>query len=664
MAVRTPLGASRGASVLAALVVAAVLASVAMIVQQESPVAYMQDQTAAAGDATKSESTCDPRFDYIYTEQPDGSLGKPQAIDYCSTGGATVASQGPAIMTSAKASSAACSLDAQGKLVPPPGRRSQVRIHVNMPNSAPDALKADRISECSENGGVVSSGTSNASDERLNRFMEAFSAGEIDKSELQKLIDDPASRLDESSSSAIADAFAAKQQDVLDEYNKNAADYNDTLAAIKDLGCTSTSSGYQCDRLKTQLSQIEQKAIDLGDEYNRLSETQAALAPEAQCTALGGGNCQNLPKKEDIDRCAQNNTLEGCSGYKTWNGTFNNQNNQCPGGNCTTGQPPPNNRNGNPNSNNPLSNLGKMLQGLGKALGGGGGSGNGSNQPEQCQPQYQCQDQSVQYNQCPQRNAPWQTVRQCPTGYSCQNNGCVATAPYGTCTSGQPRTAPPQPQPPASACTVGSWQDTSNGCQQSWQCVPTPTATSTPASGAPTAQLSCQPLKAVPNTTITFSYACAGGATAASATGFSIPSSTTLSGSATTSIAKPSGGTSVTYSLTCTNGSATPNTTASAQCVVQVGIPTIVMVATPEKIAKSETDDIKRKSTIGWVTSGMQSCVVSNTDFSNWTSQQAGNTSVSGGVASPVITQDTTFLLTCQTLAGTTATSSVKVLSI
>jgi hypothetical protein len=95
-----------------------------------------------------------------------------------------------------------------------------------------------------------------------------------------------------------------------------------------------------------------------------------------------------------------------------------------------------------------------------------------------------------------------------------------------------------------------------------------------------------------------------------------------------------------------------------------VGNAAIVLVATPEKIAKTETEDLKRKSTIGWVTSGMQSCVISNTDFADWTTAQAGNTSISGAAVSPIITADTTFKLTCQTLGGATASSTVKVLSI
>jgi hypothetical protein len=164
--------------------------------------------------------------------------------------------------------------------------------------------------------------------------------------------------------------------------------------------------------------------------------------------------------------------------------------------------------------------------------------------------------------------------------------------------------------------------------------------------------------------TITLAYVCSGGSTKVAATGFTA-TETELASTTRTIIQKPTDGTnSVTYAVTCTNANASPVTTASAQCSVSVGNAAIVLVATPEKIAKTETEDLKRKSTIGWVTSGMQSCVISNTDFADWTIAQAGNTSISGAAVSPIITADTTFKLTCQTLGGAIASSTVKVLSI
>jgi hypothetical protein len=88
------------------------------------------------------------------------------------------------------------------------------------------------------------------------------------------------------------------------------------------------------------------------------------------------------------------------------------------------------------------------------------------------------------------------------------------------------------------------------------------------------------------------------------------------------------------------------------------------LIATPEKIQKSEADEVKRESTIGWVTTGMQSCVISSPDLPTWSDSQASITSVAGAVASPALTADTKFVLTCTTLGGTEASSTVKVLAI
>jgi hypothetical protein len=159
--------------------------------------------------------------------------------------------------------------------------------------------------------------------------------------------------------------------------------------------------------------------------------------------------------------------------------------------------------------------------------------------------------------------------------------------------------------------------------------------------------------------TISLSYACAGGATSASTTGFTIPSDS-LSGTASAIVQKPTLGNTVTYGLTCKKGA----TTASAQCSVRTAGTSIVLIATPEKIQKSETDELKRKSTVGWVTTGMQSCVISSADLPSWSDSQASITSVAGAVTTPVIDADTTFKLTCQTLGGTEASSTVKVLAI
>ena len=114
----------------------------------------------------------------------------------------------------------------------------------------------------------------------------------------------------------------------------------------------------------------------------------------------------------------------------------------------------------------------------------------------------------------------------------------------------------------------------------------------------------------------------------------------------------------VIYTLTCTKGDTNPPQTASATCDVQTGRPSIVLVAVPHKVPKGE------QATIGWVTSGMETCVVSDPDFPVWTEEQAKHKDKNGGVVTPAITQDTTVFLTCQTVGGASKQSSIKLLAI
>src|SRR5674476_336580 len=124
--------------------------------------------------------------------------------------------------------------------------------------------------------------------------------------------------------------------------------------------------------------------------------------------------------------------------------------------------------------------------------------------------------------------------------------------------------------------------------------------------GPLTATLSCQPQTADVGMSLAISYSCSAGI--ASGTGWTV--TTQPSGSATTTVAAPPKGTNTaTYSLTCTNVvySSTANAqTAGAQCSVQVNTPSIVLVANPKTVQSGAT------SQIGWVTSGMQSCVISS----------------------------------------------------
>ncbi|OGG52384.1 hypothetical protein A2851_05025 [Candidatus Kaiserbacteria bacterium RIFCSPHIGHO2_01_FULL_53_29] len=179
------------------------------------------------------------------------------------------------------------------------------------------------------------------------------------------------------------------------------------------------------------------------------------------------------------------------------------------------------------------------------------------------------------------------------------------------------------------------------------------TATSTP----PTpplvplrAELSCQPQLADVGMMVAFAYSCSVGTSKGS--GFDTAGA--QSGVASTTIGSPpAGANTATYALTCTD----QGRTAGAQCSVQVNKPSTILVANPKTVASGKT------ALLGWVTTGMQSCVISSPDQADFTAANSYNTSVSGtAVTSPVFSQ-ATFLLHCQTLAGGTKDATVVVTS-
>jgi hypothetical protein len=514
-----------------------------------------------------------------------------------------------------------------------------------------------------ENGGMVTQGKAGpSSGSDAKSIADAAAKGDPSAAQAAKdLI-----KADPSTQSAIGDAFSAKQADIEKQVNTLNDSYAE-LAKLTDSSlCQAQPGTPECATAAAQQKEIQNKIGDLTNQYDNLTKAKVALNP-VQCEP-GSAGCYNMPvpKQGDVSQdkngqqtppwCAQNNGYPGCPGYRpdNGNGTFD-----------------PNARNGNNaacqacqagNQNACMQCAQSQGNGLGKMGQGGGGQksgGGGGQQQQQCQPRYVCNGNAVMYVPCTNGGqGSAQMVQQCQNGYTCSaaagssNSSCQIQAQYGYCADGKtPRTAPAQQQPPASSCTSGNWQDTSNGCQTNWQCVS--------GTGQPTAQLSCQPTSATAGMTISLSYACAGGATSASTTGFTIPADS-LSGTASDVVQKPTIGNTVTYGLSCKKDAAT----ASAQCSVRTAGTSIVLIATPEKIQKSEADEVKRESTIGWVTTGMQSCVISSPDLPTWSDSQASITSVAGAVASPALTADTKFVLTCTTLGGTEASSTVKVLAI
>jgi hypothetical protein len=292
--------------------------------------------------------------------------------------------------------------------------------------------------------------------------------------------------------------------------------------------------------------------------------------------------------------------------------------------------------------------FGGLMRALTGATGGAGGAGAcTSDQNAYNQQLQQYQQQMTLYNQ--------QLQQYNYQSYLAQQQGYLPppqpTPPQQPCftQSGSPvqcTTSPAQPDP--AGCQGGTWRPTAqsgNSCITGWQCVPGN------GSGAPTAQLSCQPQVADVGMSIAISFSC-GNATGSAGQGFD--TANRLSGSASTTIANPpAGATKATFGLQCINGSVP----ATASCSVDIARPSIILVANPKVVAENAS------STIGWITTGMQSCTVSSPDLPEFTALNAMSTTTGGAAITPPLSQSATFLLHCTTLGGQTkdATTTVQV---
>ncbi len=173
--------------------------------------------------------------------------------------------------------------------------------------------------------------------------------------------------------------------------------------------------------------------------------------------------------------------------------------------------------------------------------------------------------------------------------------------------------------------------------------------TPTPASEKPVAQISCQPKIVDVDMQATLSFACQN-ASVSSGSGFSTQGA--LSGSATTTIFAPTlGSNTQTFGLTCSKDGVID----SAQCTVQVNKSAIVLVANPKTVKNGET------SNIGWVTGGMESCVISSPTHAQFTTQNVGISTVSGVAKSPSLIGNAEFVLNCVTKGGGTKSARVTV---
>lgn len=206
-----------------------------------------------------------------------------------------------------------------------------------------------------------------------------------------------------------------------------------------------------------------------------------------------------------------------------------------------------------------------------------------------------------------------------------------ATTGGGQCTN--------EPAQPQSACASG-WQPVRNAqqCITSWQC----------GLGAGTAQISCQPQLADVGMQVGITFACSSG----TAVGQGFSTNGQNSGSAQATTTSPGAGIqAINYGLTCTN----QGVSESKQCTVTLNKPSLIFVANPKEINSGE------RSAIGWVTAGIESCIISSPELSSFTSEHASSPKKSGTVQTPALAADATFVLKCTTLAGGTRTATTTV---
>ncbi len=465
-------------------------------------------------------------------------------------------------------------------------------------------------------------------------------------------------------------AYETEVKDTENQIKQQQKDITETEAAIKAAGeCQRAAApGVVCDdrsSLENDLKEQKARLVDLQTQKERLAADVVMLQPEAKPDCTEGKGCTAFPEnpaqKAALEKqgytCGTSSDGTACykapaaaqqQGPANQDNTFKgaNQQNQGPGSGA--------------GGSNPFSS---MMQGLAKGL------GLGQPQPQQA-PAQQCPTDPQQYQQAQQQyqqdlqqyNYQMQQYNyqlQQQQYYAQQYGGQTQAPPPPPmqptrCTPGNSNQCQMQvPQPSAAGCNVGSWQPVYNGmCVTNWRCVPNNGggSTSTPDVEKPTAQISCQPQVADVGMQIAISYSCSMG----TSTGSGFTTNGAQSGSATTTIANPPAGTNTaTYSLTCNN----QGKTAGAQCSVQIARPSIILVANPKTVPSGDS------SLIGWITTGMRSCVVSSPDDEEFTDRNSYNTSVNGAATTSALTAGATYVLNCQTMAGglKSATTSVSI---
>jgi len=403
----------------------------------------------------------------------------------------------------------------------------------------------------------------------------------------------------------------AEEQAQIAEANKNIQQQSqielDVLA-----GCDATPESDLCKGASANLAALEaaekanaERARQLEEQQKALADAQKKLSP----TESGGGPCQYGGFFPNCHAAP----APGDSNKNKTNTTFPDPRSIFGGG------------------QNPLGSLGQLLKGLG---GGGGGAPAAGNQTPKA----------------PGTCAAGQTLCQGNTLYS-RNNQCVDTVvqvcQYGCsgnqCVQQGQQCPPPPSQPDPARCAGGSWRPTYNGvCVGNWQCVG--------GTDEIVAQLSCQPQIADVGMSVAISYSCSMG----TSVGSGFETNGAPSGATSVSVAAPPGASNrATYALTCSY----QGKTTTKECSVQVAKPSIVLVTNPKTV------DTGKSAMLGWVTSGMQACVVSSPDLPAFTSENATRTNVNGTTLTPTLTNEARFLLRCTTLGGSVreATTTVSI---
>ncbi len=492
------------------------------------------------------------------------------------------------------------------------------------------------VFQCSAGAGAcvaVGGGSDAKKDELLGKAAQVPEYFKDDPT-IKKILDDaktnPAaaqaalSKLDPYMQAAFDEARADEQMKI----NDKQVDNNEI---IKRLG----ENDLEAKKLADENKRLDEQKANLSKvDTEKLAKEQTPLAPPDKKPEYQGP-CQNGVMNPQTGACppAKQPTAPGCTGP-----------------NCSTFA--------DPNAGkNPLGSgsgaLDSLLKGLSNAFKptapppppAAPAQACSTDQNVYAQQQAQYQQQLQQYNYQLQQAQYQQQMNQ----YYAERNGGIAppTQPLPAqptpCTPSTGNQCQSQPQQPApSACAAGAWRATYNGaCITGWQCISTE---------GPKASLSCEPQTADVGQTLAITYGCSSGI--ASSSSFKV--TTQPGGSATTTVANPPAGTNTaTYTLACTDN----GKTTGAQCSVQVSRVNIILVANPKTVPAGDT------SLLSWLTTGMQSCIISSPDQADFTARNSSNTSVVGAATTSAITTATRFLLHCETAAGAIrdATTTISV---